>query len=130
MSWFHFNQNNSGGEFKGPALNVVVEADDAEQATERASRLGLYFDGEGDCPCCGDRWSEAYGKGDVEPMVYDVPAHAYRDMWVPPDGACTTLVVHADGRQERIDTPVETLGEHMQRVKERMDAEMAKDGAS
>lgn len=78
--FYQFHQNNSGGHFdydyeRGISCNVIVEADDPEEANYRAKRIGLYFDGYGDCSCCGDRWSEFYwGEGDDTPMVYNKPA--------------------------------------------------------
>jgi hypothetical protein len=56
--WYRFRQNNSGGSFRKPAVTVYVEAMDAAQANARAEGLGIYFGGEGDCSCCGDRWHE------------------------------------------------------------------------
>lgn len=58
--WFNFRQNNSGGIFRDPAINVWVEARDAEEANKRAASIGLYFDGDGDCSCCGNRWHEQW----------------------------------------------------------------------
>ena len=70
--WYEFSQNNSGGAFdiddeKGIGPRVWIEADNAEHANKRALEIGLYFYGvaEGkDCPCCGDRWHEAYKDSD------------------------------------------------------------------
>lgn len=63
MPYWSFRQNNSGGVFHGPAVNVVVKADDAAHANLIASGIsGVYFDGcenDVDCPCCGDRWYRA-----------------------------------------------------------------------
>lgn len=70
MAWFEFRQNNSGGSFvfkHGIGVVVWVEATSAKDANNKAEKLGLYFDGDGDCPCCGDRWYEAYGEGEEEP---------------------------------------------------------------
>lgn len=60
---FRFRQNNSGGNFivnDTVDVNVVIEAESADQANEIATRyLGIYFNGvdnERDCSCCGDRW--------------------------------------------------------------------------
>jgi hypothetical protein len=52
---------------------VWIETRDAAHANERALEVGLYFDGAGDCECCGNRWSEAYSdnKGSV---VVDIDA--------------------------------------------------------
>ena len=64
--WYHFHQNNSGGYFEGPAIEVFVEASSAEKANDRAtSVLGLYFGGAGDCQCCGDRWYPAFRDDNV-----------------------------------------------------------------
>ena len=78
--FFEFNQNNSGGSFDydergGITHIVVVEADSAADALSRASDIGLYFDGDGDCPCCGDRWSDYLtdSDGDKEPSHYGTP---------------------------------------------------------
>ena len=57
MSYFIFRQNNSGGYFTGPSLYFVVNADDADTANNIAVANGLYFDGKGDCDCCGYRWT-------------------------------------------------------------------------
>lgn len=62
--FYHFHQNNSGGNFAyddklGIAPNVIVEADSVAEANDRALDIGLYFDGVSngrDCSCCGDRW--------------------------------------------------------------------------
>ena len=65
MPFYHYDQNNSGGVFKEPALNVFIEASSHEEADAVAEANGLYFDGvdEGrDCPCCGDRWSRSFRK--------------------------------------------------------------------
>lgn len=55
--FYRFRQNNSGGFFTGPAINVIVEADSQEESQRLAEQHGLYFDGRGDCPCCGNRWA-------------------------------------------------------------------------
>lgn len=60
---FLFRQNNSGGYFTVDDtvdVNVVIEAESADQANEIATKhLGIYFNGVDagfDCECCGDRW--------------------------------------------------------------------------
>jgi len=78
MPFFEYRQNNSGGGFDfdadaGISLIVIIEADDPDEANGKAESIGIYFDGchKGyDCPCCGDRWSYAYGSGDPEPLHY------------------------------------------------------------
>jgi len=72
--WYSFHQNNSGGYFQEPAIEVYVEASSAEKANDRAtSILGLYFGGQGDCGCCGDRWYPAFRDDNVvdEPSILD-----------------------------------------------------------
>ncbi|WP_435809569.1 DUF7296 family protein [Streptosporangium canum] len=73
--FFQFSQNNSGGSFvyddDGTSVLVVVEADNATEANERAEDIGLYFDGSVDCSCCGPRWNEAWdGDGDDYPAYF------------------------------------------------------------
>lgn len=79
--FFTYHQNNSYGRFdydydKGISRNVIVEADTANVANARAEDIGLYFDGEGDCHCCGTRWSDAWGdtEGTPSPQCYGTPA--------------------------------------------------------
>jgi hypothetical protein len=72
--FYTFNQNNSGGNFVYNPVNgishyVIVEADNLDEAINMAEEIGLYFDGEGDCECCGDRWS-SYADESEEPKVY------------------------------------------------------------
>ncbi len=67
--FFNYRQNNSGGSFvideaRGLSINVWIEAIDSAHANSRAESIGLYFDGEGDCPCCGNRWYSAYDPGE------------------------------------------------------------------
>ena len=86
MKKFILTQNNSGGTYRYPKwtgpddlggvfacydwqtepVDVWVMAESASEANKLFQRYaGVYFDGvrEGiDCPCCGDRWSRAYGE--------------------------------------------------------------------
>lgn len=80
--FYNFRQNNTGGAFaldedRGISVNVIVEADSTEEANERAQRIGVYFNGcddGSDCPCCGDRWYEAWGnEGEPVPSIYGKP---------------------------------------------------------
>ena len=54
---WHFRQNNSGGRYTGPAYNLIVEADNMDEAWQEAENLGAT--NEDSCPCCGDRWNDA-----------------------------------------------------------------------
>lgn len=86
MPFFTYDQNNSGGSFsyvEGKiSHHVIIEADDASDADERAEGLGLYFGGESDCACCGDRWypkadwSWTDEDGEEFPSVYGRPVSA------------------------------------------------------
>jgi hypothetical protein len=62
LKWWQYAQNNSGGDFTGPAHLVFVKAATADQADAVAVQHGIYFNGcdtGEDCECCGDRWSYA-----------------------------------------------------------------------
>lgn len=103
LKWFCYRQNNSGGRFiyddsLGISVNVWVEARDAREADYRAERIGLYFDGAGDCPCCGDRWysQSYYGEAADTPPEPDAPfrEERWRHKWM--DGY-ETFVHRYDG---------------------------------
>lgn len=73
MAFFEYRQNNSGGGFDidesvGISVLVIIEADSAEEANRKAEDIGLYFDGDGDCSCCGNRWYEVWDDSDSEPV--------------------------------------------------------------
>lgn len=102
--FYEYNQNNSGGSFtldetRGITHYVIVEAYDSDHADRLAEDIGLYFDGDGDCPCCGDRWSSSWGDGTDTPTIYgeDVTTHISLMAWMPPG---LEIVVHyLDGRK-------------------------------
>lgn len=59
---YTYRQNNSGGTFTvndNVTVNVYVEAANSDEADMTAQLLGIYFAGNGDCPCCGNRWDHA-----------------------------------------------------------------------
>jgi hypothetical protein len=98
MPFFKFRQKNNGGSFDGPEF-IIIEAPDADAANEIALQHDIYFDGveeEMDCPCCGDRWSPAWGKGDKKPTIYGNPAEEYISRWTNP----AVKIVYLDGRVE------------------------------
>lgn len=111
MAFFHYNQNNSGGSFvsdakRGITHHVVIEAESADEANDKASVIGLYFDGVNDgtdCECCGDRWYHKYGVGDSIPSVYGRPIQDadLQYYWISKEEAPGEICVHyADGRME------------------------------
>jgi hypothetical protein len=73
--FYLYRQNNSGGYFEDPAKYVLIEADDGDHADFIAERyVGLYFNGQGDCRCCGNRWrnfSDGFDDATETPMIYD-----------------------------------------------------------
>ena len=79
MTYYMFRQNNSGGLFRTPAINVIVEASSKDEANYLATEYSdVYFGGVGDCSCCGDRWSpldewdEGYNTlDDAKDAMYD-----------------------------------------------------------
>ena len=77
--FYTYRQNNSGGSFNidlqsGITEYVIIEANSASHADERAEEIGLYFDGcrSGiDCRCCGDRWYRTYeSEATEQPEIY------------------------------------------------------------
>jgi hypothetical protein len=60
--FYTFIKNNSAGSYDiedGVDECVIIEADTAGEANDRAISVGIYFNGceDGrDCDCCGDRW--------------------------------------------------------------------------
>ncbi len=101
--FFHFHQNNSGGRFdvnENVTVNVIIEAADADDANERAERIGIYFDDSRDCKCCGSRWSTVWDDGDDEPCMYGDPVTAEykpRFSWVE---SHNVVIHYMDGRKE------------------------------
>lgn len=87
--FYTYMQNNSGGYWqvdpnKGVAHIVIVEAIDSKDANNRAEKIGLYFDGWNDCPCCGTRWDSQWGESDATeiPTVYGQdPSEYVNDKW-------------------------------------------------
>lgn len=77
MTFYLFSQNNSGGIFhRDHDVDeiVIIEAENADEANEKAEEIGIYFDGcdaGRDCECCGDRWYPAWGdNGSEKPEIY------------------------------------------------------------
>ena len=80
--FYTYTQNNTGGRFVNNdqvCHFVIVEADSAGEADCRALEMGLYFDGAGDCECCGNRWYEQWddSSGTAEPTLYGHPPQEY-----------------------------------------------------
>lgn len=111
--FYEFRQNNSGGSFdydeqRGISVSVIVEAVNSAEAVDKALEIGLYFNGEGDCECCGDRWYEPWrDDGKDEPSVYDTPvapgdtfvAENFNIKWMK-KGRFEGFIHYYDGRVE------------------------------
>lgn len=103
--FYNYSQNNSGGSFicdeeKGIGEYVIIEALSADDANQRAERIGLYFDGWGDCPCCGNRWSSAWEDSGYDiPSIYGTPISEAKESFFRKD----VFIHYIDGRIERID---------------------------
>lgn len=106
MSFFHFSQNNSGGDFVfdekvGISCHVVIEAKDGEAANAIAEGIGLYFDGcesGRDCDCCGDRWSRVWRKGDKAPKIFGKPTKTFKPTFLWMKGKPEGFIHYANGR--------------------------------
>ena len=104
--FYHYSQNNSGGSFDfdkdtGITHHVIIEADSAEEADDRGESIGLYFDGDGDCPCCGFRWDCAWeGDGEDEPLVYSTPPSQLEKSYKWMEPGHEVAVHYKDGRVE------------------------------
>jgi len=103
MKFYCYSQNNSGGSFvhdakAGIGHYVIVEAKSARDADNRAESIGLYFDGSGDCECCGNRWSNQWSdEGKPKPMIYDydVSGGIYEESWM--SWGLPSYIHYADG---------------------------------
>jgi len=109
MGFFHYHQNNSGGSFHEPAIDLIIEADSPGHADSLAEDEGAYFDGCAagrDCDCCGDRWYRAgyTTKGDAVPTKYGSPieldgSHVINN-WSDRDQVPSYLIVYKDGTKK------------------------------
>ena len=106
--FYTYRQNNSFSTFdvnEDVTHYVIIEADSVEDANRRAEGVGIYFDGcsKGiDCPCCGDRWSEAWDDdADPEPMIYGEPV-ATHTSWRAEPGEALAYVYYKDGTKQEI----------------------------
>lgn len=102
MAFFRFSQNNSGGVWCGPAMEVYVEAPSAKVANALALDYDIYFDGcdSGmDCSCCGDRWYPAWEEGVESPKLPE--PDAMYDRWAEGAKIPRTVVFYLDGRVEK-----------------------------
>ncbi|MGZ0151897.1 DUF7296 family protein [Kribbella sp. WER1] len=100
MSFYNFRQNNSGGRFLVPAINVTVEADTPYEANRIAQEHGVYFDGceSGmDCDCCGDRWfpTAAYNAKETAPEPYE-----FDRLFADDDRVPVQLIIRKTGPKE------------------------------
>jgi hypothetical protein len=90
-SFYTYHQNNSGGYYKidykaGIGNVVIIEDDNYKQANSKAVKIGLYFDGDGDCSCCGNRWSDKWDEYDAtdKPEIYGESVEGNLDSWLFP----------------------------------------------
>jgi hypothetical protein len=104
MAFFEYHQNNSYGSFTvTDAISefVIIEAANSKEADQKAETLGIYFDGGGDCPCCGDRWRRADADGDDVPSLYGEPVEKFETSY----SRKHVDIHYADGRHVRMEPP-------------------------
>jgi len=101
--FYTYHQNNSGGSFNvndRVCPYVIIQAVSPRDADRRAEDIGIYFNGvnEGnDCPCCGDRWIEAWEDGTDQPLIYgQEPQNAELHKWVK-EGEVWCRIYYLDG---------------------------------
>lgn len=91
--FYEYDQNNSGGFWKLPAISVIIEASSPEEANKIAQENGVYFDDKwDDCPsCCGSRWYDA-------PYIHNqIPTPSSTDeYWAKSSDIPAQLVVKKD----------------------------------
>jgi hypothetical protein len=115
--FYHYRQNNSGGQFiidDSVTVNVYIEANSSREADYKATDIGIYFDGVNkgmDCECCGDRWYGAYEEEEIN-NLNDFKKLYNFDFWtadfVKPEGAFPeTYVYTLDGKKHRIGKEIE-----------------------
>lgn len=102
--FYPFRQNNSGGEFKPPAIYVYVEAESEEDANRTAQDY-IYFNGceyGRDCSCCGDRWSETFYTPVEDPKQEVLKAKwgKFDRIWAKEAGISLFMLVYKEGRSE------------------------------
>lgn len=108
LRFFEYDQNNSGGSFVfderlGLSTRVFIQAKDAMEANREALGIGIYFDGDGDCSCCGNRWDEAsswsndYSAEELEAYLEDYVTGPYFTKWMEP-GRPEVFIHYMDGR--------------------------------
>lgn len=108
--FYTYSQNNSFGTFDydyeaGISNYVIIEARNYTEANGIARDIGLYFDGYGDCHCCGDRWSAQWIEaGSRKPEVYQTPpavlgstADIWDHKWI--DEGWEGFIHYKDGRK-------------------------------
>lgn len=99
-----YMQNNSGGYFhvnEDVSQFVIIEAPDVKRANAIAQTVGIYFDGHGDCSCCGNRWSEEWDEeeGKDVPEIFGEPARDFKTASYLGDYFCT--IHYLDGAKEQ-----------------------------
>jgi hypothetical protein len=105
MSFFTYRQNNSGGHWvvdENLSVVVIVEAHNSAVANDLAETIGVYFDGVGDCDCCGYRWTECDEEDATDiPMVHSRTVAEYMASEYVHSRLYHEVVVHyLDGKKE------------------------------
>jgi hypothetical protein len=99
--FYFFSQNNSGGYFDvadDVAEYVIIEANSYQDANNKAEDIGIYFDGQFDCSCCGNRWHEQWDEDDAtdQPCIYGAPISEHSP-WMTKE----YRIHYIDGRVEK-----------------------------
>lgn len=105
MAFYTYIQNKTGDIYSHNeklAQNVIIEAANAYTANKQAEEIGIYFDGNGDCTCCGNRWQafDITDSGTFYPEIYgEIVDYLYKPEYNETEETIKTVIVYfEDGR--------------------------------
>lgn len=97
IMFFTFRQNNSGGYFivnDNVAVNLIIEAVNAEDAVDKMSEITENYSEY--CDCCGERWSSWWVNdedGTDKPMIWGEEVNKESG---------SVVIYYVDGRKEKV----------------------------
>lgn len=92
--WFEFDQNNSGGYYRGPAKRVFIQAADGDAAYSILAEQDDFTTNY--CECCGQRWywaNELTHEEMVESLMRLADPQNWNNKGNPGDDGCPTALI-------------------------------------